>query len=189
MQLIKCTKKLQKEMGLKEADLVRHEPDVSLLGPWHANLIYLDRKKCVLFANDKTLFNFLVPDVARGQLKELDKLFRSWLECILSEEGFDAELKGKTLSEYQEIGYSGTTSKRVLGSMNDLAFHYKDMVLSGGGVHSYQVPEIIRELNRMPMGAIGYQYPIEALKSMFGLVPKQGLRGNSLPYEDQEKKR
>jgi hypothetical protein len=70
-----------------------------------------------------------------------------------------------------------------------LAFHYKDLVLSGGGVHSYRVPEIIRELNRMPMGAIGYQYPIEALKSLFGLVPKQGLRGISLPYEDQEKKR
>jgi hypothetical protein len=161
-------------MGLKEADLARHEPDVSLLGPWHANLIYIDRKKCVLFTNDKTLFNFLVPDVARGQLKELDKLFRSWLECIVSDEGFDFELKEKILSEYQEIGYSDTTSKRVLGSMNELAFHYKHMILSGGGVHSYQVPEIIRKLNRMPMGALGYQYSIEALKASCGQVPQRG---------------
>jgi hypothetical protein len=173
MQLIRCTKKLQKEMGLKEADLVRHEPEVSLLGPWHANLIHIDRRKCVLFTNDKTLFNFLAPDVARGQLKELDKLFRGWLECILSDEGFDSELKEKILSEYQEIGYTGATSKSVLGSMNDLAFHYKYMVLAGGGVHSYQVPEIIRKLNRMPMGAIGYQYSIEALKSLCGSVPQQ----------------
>ena len=173
MQLIKCTKKLQKEMGLKAASLVRYEPEGSLLGPWHANLIHIERRKCVLFTNDKTLFNFLVPDVARSHLKELDKMFRGWLECILSEEGVDSELKEKILSEYLEIEYSGATSKRVLGSMNDLAFHYKDMVLSGGGVHSYQVPEIIRELNRMPMGAIGYQYPIEALKALSGLVPKR----------------
>lgn len=161
-------------MGLKEADLVRHEPDVSLLGPWHANLIYIDKKKCVLFTNDKTLFNFLVPDVTRSHIRDLDKLFRSWLECILSEEGFDSELKEKILSEYQEIGYSGATSKSVLGSMNDLAFHYKYKVLSGGGAHSYQVPAIIRELNRMPMGAIGHQYSIEALKSLFGLEPQNG---------------
>jgi hypothetical protein len=174
MQLIKCTKKLQKEMGLKEADLVRHEPDVSLLGPWHANLIHIDRKKCVLFINDKTLFNFLVPDVVRSQLRDIDKLFRNWLECILSEEGFVAALKEKILSEYQEIGYADSSSKSVLGSMNDLAFHYKYLVLSGGGVHSYQVPEIIRKLNRMPMGALGYQYSIDALKALYGLVPQRG---------------
>ena len=59
MQLIRCTKKLQKAMGLKEADLVRHEPEFSFLGSWHANLIHIDRRKCVLFTNDKTLFNFL----------------------------------------------------------------------------------------------------------------------------------
>ena len=174
MQLIRCTKKIQKEMGLKAADLAIYEPDVSPLGPWHANLIYVERRKCVLFTNDKTLFNFLVPDVARSHLRELDKLFRGWLECILSEEGFDSELKEKTLSEYQEIGYADSSSKSVLGSMNDLAFHYKYLVLSGGGVHSYQVPEIIRKLNRMPMGALGYQYSIDALKTLYGLVPQRG---------------
>jgi hypothetical protein len=173
MQIIRCTKKLQKEMGLKVAELVRHDQDVSLLGPWHANLIHIDRKKCVLFTNDKTLFNFLVPDVTRSQLRDLDKLFRGWLECILSDEGFDSESKGRILSEYQEIGYSGATNKRVLGSMNDLAFHYKYLILSGGGVHSYKVPEIIRKLNRMPMGPLGYQYSIEALKALYGLAPQR----------------
>ena len=170
MQLIRCTKKLQKVMGLKEADLVRHEPEFSFLGSWHANLIHIDRRKCVLFTNDKTLFNFLVPDVVRSQLRDLDKLFRSWFECILSEEGFGSELKVKVLSEYQEIGYAATNSKAVLGSMNDLAFHYKYLLLEGGGVHSCDLPEIIRNLNRMPMGALGYEYSSVALKTLFGVI-------------------
>ncbi len=38
-----------------------------------------------------------------------------------------------------------------------------------GGVHSYAVPGIIRQLNRMPMQAISYKFPIEALRSMFSL--------------------
>ena len=49
MQLIRYTKKLQKEMGLKQPDLCEEEPRFSYLGPWHANLIHIDRRKCVLF--------------------------------------------------------------------------------------------------------------------------------------------
>jgi hypothetical protein len=111
-----------------------------------------------------------VPDVVRGQLRELDKLFCRWFECVLSEEGFDSELKVKVLCEYQEIGYAATNSKAVLGSMNDLAFHYKYLLLEGGGVHSCDLPEIIRNLNRMPMGALGYEYSSVALKTLFGVI-------------------
>jgi len=53
--------------------------------------------------------------------------------------------------------------------MNDLIFHYKLHILNAGGVHSYAVPGIIRQLNRMPMQAISYKFPIEALRSMFSL--------------------
>jgi hypothetical protein len=75
MQIIHCTKKLQKEMGLKNENLVAQKPMFSYLGLWHANLLFIDRRKCVLFANDKTLFNFLIPDIARVQIRELATLF------------------------------------------------------------------------------------------------------------------
>ena len=88
MQLIGCTKKLQKEMGLGVKDLATFEPDDSGLGPWTANLIFVNRRKCILFVNDKTLFNFLVPDVPRQQIRELDRMFRGWLSCVLAEESF-----------------------------------------------------------------------------------------------------
>ena len=76
MQLIQCTKKLQKEMGLKQSDLYVEEPRFLCLGPWHANLIHIDQRKCVLFVNNKTLFNFIAPDVSRAQIRELEKLFK-----------------------------------------------------------------------------------------------------------------
>ena len=165
MQLIRCTKKLQKEMGLKLSDLCTEEPRFSYLGPWHANLIYINRRKCVLFANDRTLFNFIVPDVSRENIRELEKLFTSYLSCILADEGFAEADRERILSEYDEIGFANTNSKSVLGSMNDLAFHYKYSILESGGVHSPAVPGIIRQLNRMPMSAIKEVFPIEALKA------------------------
>ena len=49
-------------MGLKPADLSTDSETDALLGSWHANLIHINRKKCVLFVNDKTLFNFILLD-------------------------------------------------------------------------------------------------------------------------------
>jgi len=167
MQLIRCTKKLQKEMGLKHSDLCAEEPRFSYLGPWHANLIHIDRRKCVLFVNDKTLFNFIVSDLSRAQIRELGKLFKSYLICALADAGISEEDRTRILSEYEEVGFANTNSKIVLGSMNDLAFHYKYSIQEAGGVHSPAVPEIIRRLNRMPMGALKYVFPIEALRAMF----------------------
>ena len=164
MQLIRCTKKLQKEMGLKKSDISEDEPKESYLGSWHANLIYIDRKKCLLFVNDKTLFNFIVPDISRAQIKELSNIFRVNLECVLATEGVSKRAKTKIMSEYESIQYTNTNSKSILGSMNDLAFHYKYLIQSEGGVQSYAVPSIIKKLNHMPMGALAYVFPIEALK-------------------------
>jgi len=171
MQLIRCPKKLQKEMGLKPSDLCTDEPHFSYLGPWHVNLIYINRCKCLLFANDRTLLNFIVPDVSRENIRELEELFTSYLSCILADEGFEVADREKILSEYDEIGFANTNSKSVLGSMNDLAFHYKYSILESGGVHSPAVPEIIRRLNRMPMSAIKEVFPIEALKARIQAAP------------------
>ena len=155
-------------MGLKPTDLVDDEPRGSCLGSWHANLLYIDRKKCVLVANDKTLFNFLMPDLTRAQIRALDQLFRGFLERVLASEAISDDIADKILAEYQSIGYANTNSKSVLGSMNDLAVHYKYHIVSGG-LHRCDLPAIINRLNRMPMGAIGYRHASDALKTLYGL--------------------
>ena len=167
MQLIQCSKKLQKEIGLKKGDLVESCPKFSFLGSWHANLLHISRKKCVLFVNDKTLFNFIVAGVSREEIRKIDVLFTQNLSCVLLSEGIPEEVKEKVMHEYREIKYANTSNKSVIGSMNDLAFHYKHHILSEGGVHSAGIPGIIHKLNHMPMGAIGYKYSIEALKELY----------------------
>ncbi len=173
MQLIRCTQKLQKEMGLKKSDLREDETAFSYLGSWHSNLIHIDRRKCILFVNDRTLFNFIAPDVGRVQVRELDTLFRGYLQCVLAEEGFDESTKRKIMTEYDDVEYTKTNSKHVLGAMNDLAFHYRYHILYEGGVHSCMVPSIISQLNRMPMKALKSVYPIEALRAIYETAIEQ----------------
>ena len=167
MQLIRCTGKLQKEMGLKKTDLIENEPNQSYLGSWHANLIHINGKKCVLFTNDRTLFNFIAPNVTRAEIRKLSAMFREYLQCVLAEEKLGNSARERILSEYNEVGYAKSNNKSVLGSMNDLAFHYKYHIQDEGGIHSYAIPSIIHKLNHMPMGAIDYKYPIEALRNMY----------------------
>jgi hypothetical protein len=164
MQLIRCTAKLIKEMGLKKPDLFEESPQFSFLGQWHANLIYINRRKCVLFVNDKILLNFIVPDVPRAEIRKLDEMFITILRCVLVSEGFSTKATEIILSEYSEIKFGKSNNRSVLGSVNDLAFHYEHSILECGGPHSSEVPAIIARLNRMPMRAsVGYIYPIEEL--------------------------
>ena len=170
MQLIRCTAKLLKEVGLKPTELQHDEPQFSFLGPWHANLVYIDRRKSVLFVNDRTLFNFMLPDVNRAQIRGLPDLFLSGLSCVISAEDFPEEVKRKILKEYEQIALAKSSNRSVLGSANDLAYHYKFSILDAGGVHSWRVPEIIRQLNRMPMQAIKSKFPIEEIRTLYGIA-------------------
>lgn len=170
MLLIRCTAKLRKEMGLKDSALFAGAEGEGRLGAWHANLIFINRRKCVLFVNDRTLYNFLAPDVSRAQIRELQRLFLGFLRAVLAEEGFSGTEREGLAAEYSEVRFAKSNSKSVLGSMNDLAFHYEHRILMAGGIHSPEVPGIISDLNRMPMGALKYAYPVEELRSV--------LRGN-----------
>lgn len=55
-------------MGLTGKDLCQDSPQDPFLGYWHANIIYIDGKKYIQFVNDKTLFNFIIPDLPRNQI-------------------------------------------------------------------------------------------------------------------------
>lgn len=167
MQLIRCTQKLIKEMGLKKTELSTTEPKFSYLGSWHANLLHIDGKKCVLFVNDKTLFNFIAPNVKREEIKNLSSMFKQHLLYSLASQPIKEIAKEQIIKEYSEINYSKTNSKKVLGSMNDLAFHYKDHILCEGGILNALVPNIINKLNHMPMGMLNYKYSSDELKSLY----------------------
>ncbi len=158
--------KAAKRNGFTKSALAAAGPLHTRLGPWHANLIFIDRRKCVLFTNDKTLFNFIAADVSRAQIRNLSELFRGFLTCVLADEGFPRPVIEAVMAEHAAIAYANTTSKSVLGSMNDIAKMYHYHILSEGGVHSPAVPAIIRQLNRMSLSAIGYGYAIEKLRAL-----------------------
>jgi hypothetical protein len=186
MQTIHCTQKLLKELGKQGATIPQSATQHSLLGPWHANLIRIERRKCSLFTNGCTLYSFLVPGVKKADLNNFRELFLLHLKMNLMKEGFRTEDINKALGAYEEISVAPTTNRSVLGSMNDLVNQSDFLVYRAGGLDKADMLLVNMLLNRIPMGALKYQYPIEKLYERFGRQDKVSLPVNSIFRTDSD---
>ena len=64
--IIRCTQKLLEELSIKSM------PERSECDPfwsWHANVFRIERRKCVLITNDKTLFAVFIPALQKPDFK------------------------------------------------------------------------------------------------------------------------
>jgi hypothetical protein len=184
MQTIHCTQKLLKELGKQDATIPQAEPQRGLLGPWHANLIRIERRKCVLFTNDLTLYSFLVPEVKKAELIKFRELFLIHLKVNLIKEDFGTEEINKSLAEYDEIAVAPTKKRSVLGSMNDFVNQYAFFISRFGGLDRSDMLAVNMQVNRTPMGALKYRYPIGKLYELFGRQDKVMLPFNPFSLHD-----
>ena len=161
MAIIRCTAKLLNELGTKPTNAPDQPPS---LWDWHANLLWLDRKKYVLFTNDQTLYSLLGHWIKTPRSADFLERFRLGLFKSLMSEGLAESQVEYVLGKHGQVTITKTNSRSVLGSMNDLAFQIKSMVSISGGLADADLSEITRELNRIPMSAIKYKVGIDELK-------------------------
>jgi len=166
MRIIYCTNKLLKELDVPLVELDKIPQPTEGLGNWYANLLRIDRRKCLIFTNEKSLYTFLIPKVLKANLKDIEQEFLINLSYNLQYEGFGLDVINRVMQEYQEIGFAKTYSRQVLGSMNQLAFEYEVLVEQKEGLENIRILELNKHINRTIMGALKYKYPIEELKNL-----------------------
>lgn len=154
-------------MGAEPPRAAPAEGPSGRLGSWHANLIHIDGRKTLLFVNDRTRFNFIVPDVRRAQICDLGAVFTEGFSRALSDVRVAERTRVRILEECRDFVFAPTGDRRVLGTMNDIASHYKYSMLEGGGMEGAAIPAIIRNLNRIPFAAVGYRFPVELLRNLY----------------------
>src|ERR1700690_436171 len=74
--------------GMENPPLVDIRADTEGLGNWYANIIRIDRKKCLLFTNEKTLYSFVIPNVRKANPRNIVDEFLVNLSFNLQAEGF-----------------------------------------------------------------------------------------------------
>ena len=98
-----CTKKLLAKLQLLEDGRLRsrkptlsvvRDPATNPLSGWHANLILLQRRQCVLFVHDATRFPVFVPALKKNDFAELDWYFQDgFMNTLLKVGAEDRHMK------------------------------------------------------------------------------------------------
>ena len=177
MRLIHCTAKLLKE--LKNPPL--QNPDTQNsdgLGNWYANLLRIDRRKCILFTNEKTLYSFMIPNVLKKNIRNIQEEFLVNLYFNLQTEGFPLEVINRVMAEYTEMGFAKTASKTVLGAMTQLMFEYEVFIQMKEGLENVKILEMNKDINRSLMRGDRHLHPIEMLQELLTgeQVPRPKVR-------------
>ena len=156
--LIHCTQKLL-------AEIPDRLIDSSASGiNWHANLLRFDRRKCVLFTHDATLYSVFVPGLRKPEFEQLDEVFGQRLfKALVWDEFAQAQIE-RMLEACRVIRFTRSSDRSVLGSMNDIRFHLGAHVEDDGGLTNVDLARLHHELNRIPFSSIGYGYPVERLQ-------------------------
>lgn len=160
---LRCTQKLLKEWNIKSHDLAEIQDDLSPLGNWYAHIFTLDRRKTVVFVNEKTLTSFIIFGVKKDNIDKLTQAFLVGVAQVFLLLGITKDKVAQILTDYHEIELTKTADRRILGVMNDLVQHYKRHVQIRGGLKYSDLDEIIFLTNDLPQRTLDWLKTIDYL--------------------------
>ena len=161
MTIIRCTRKLFSELRIKP------DPDATTKEPgWHANLLFVDHKKCILFTHDQTLFSFFRCGLTQAEFAHLPEVFDQDLFKTLIQFGFEQAQIERMLDQTREIHWAKTNNRNVLGSMNDMKHMLEWSINGAGGLMHTDQADLTRLLNETAFKATGYVYPVDRLRQL-----------------------
>jgi hypothetical protein len=154
--ILRCTAKARALLGVRQLA----DPDPTA-DDWYVNLLWIDRRKCLLLAHASTLFPVFVPDVRKADLTPLDL----WLGNVVRRE-LDAErLPGHALGDLSPpVVLAKTASRQMLGFMNEMAGFAEYVIADAGGLARCDIEELNLEQRRMLHNRDGrYATPLELI--------------------------
>ena len=126
---------------------------------WYANLLWFDRRKCLLLTHVATLFTIFEADVTASSLRATHQFVTGLIGLELRREDLPATTFGDL--EQQEVLLAKTADRSVLGCMNDMAFRCEHVIAEAGGLAGTDLDELNRSLRRNINSARSYQRPID----------------------------
>jgi len=161
MVTIRCTRKLLK---LIDGAIVE-EPPVpgNVLGDWYANLIPTVAGDLIIFASEKTLLSVAIP---AEQLSQLISLFVARVYNLLRLLEIPEPVVEREMRWYQEISIAKTSSRSVLGSLNEIASYYQTIPERLREQTRLSLSEAELELSKLLHSPLNYRRPVEVARDL-----------------------
>jgi hypothetical protein len=156
---LRCTQKLLDRLNV--APDPEPAPPVTVLGDWYANLLRAGRNQVVLAVSERTLLPVVVS--ARDGRCLVQRLSEA-LELMLTAVGVPGNDAIAELGAMQRWTIGKTANRRVLGSLNDLAFQLQAGLLDFPD-RTLQAQSLW--LAKTPLKIINYGAPDQATLAAF----------------------
>jgi len=153
--ILRCTKKLLAVIGAGRAGAGAPAADTD----WYANLLWCERRKCLLLTQAATLFTAVQAGVTAAELRSTRHLVLDLIGRELASEGLPPDTFGDLTA--QDFQVTTTADRSVVGCMTDMANYWLVGVMSYGGLAKADLTALNRSLRRNINSARGYQRPID----------------------------
>jgi hypothetical protein len=161
--VLRCTAKLLNLLGARANDLAVLEPNDA---DWYVNLLWLDRRKCLLLAHAGTLFPVFAADVRKAELLPLGSFVARLIQWELRAEGLPLDAFGNL--DLNSIELARTASRTVLGYMNEMARYCEYAIADSGGLGRCDIERLNGELRRqihLSRQPPGHFVPIDLIRA------------------------
>jgi hypothetical protein len=154
--VVRCTKRLLDLLGGRSVTLTELPPNED---DWYANLLWIDRHKCVLLTHAGTLFAVFRAGVRSADLHPIGSYLFNAIEAELRSENLPPD----TFLEFapDSVRLAKTASRSMLGFMNEMALELRYDVAQAGGLSQCDIAVINHGLRRSLRNCGGYVRPIE----------------------------
>ena len=177
MLTLKTTKAVRDLMGLKPADLTAEPVSEAPLDTWYVNVFTVDRRKALIFMNERTLLTFVVIGVKKADFKPaaLHDRFINGMFNLLMREQFPPHQIERVMDDCFDYRFAKTDSRSSVCNMNLLVFYYQHVIAQEGGSAQCDLAQIFHDINRMIMGTLNYGNPLKATVALLNEQTRKTL--------------
>lgn len=180
MMIIRLTQKLAKK--IKVAPTTVESRTENPFTDWTANLFTVGRAQYIILTHSASLYSVVFPGRGINDSGKFIKRVLSAMGAQMEDAGYGDVFEKNLAPLAENIRFSKTGDRSVLGSMNDLVLQAKYRLADES------LPDAVKGLNKTPMGALGYQYPRDALAKLAHLPESvESSRGEVLPFPGWER--
>lgn len=154
--VLRCTARLLERIGTRATPA--DEPPSA--DDWYANLIWIERRKCLQLMHAETLFPVLAADVRVRDLRPIGRFVTTVIHQALADEHLPADALGAL--DADAVRLARTSSRQALGYMTDDAKLCQQAAHTRGGIDRLDLDALNRRLRRTLHNLDGtYVTPLE----------------------------
>ena len=132
-------------------------------GDWYLNLLWFERRKCVLLTHTGTLFSVFRGDIRSADVRPLGEYLVDAIEAELRVEQLPIDTFSALARD--SVLLATTASRRTLGFMTEMAAELGYAIPAAGGLSACDIGVLNRRLRRTLHNRGGYVTAIELVEA------------------------